>query len=335
MNNDIILEINKLWQYFRNSKDSTKDSYIPLLRDINFDVKVGEVFGIVGESGCGKTTLGKCLVGLFNACTGEIKYRDLNIIGKLNKELKEFRKNVQIIFQNPRSALNMNMQIRELIYEAVELHDKNCNINQRVDDVLRLVKLVEKKDSYPHQLSGGERRRAQIGRVLAISPKLIIADEPVASLDVSYRGLILEILLKYKKANNASMILISHDIQLINSICDRVAVMFKGRLVEIIDNPNNFSIDKSHHPYVKELYSAANYFKKKECGIEEIFKDIRKDTNKDIESFEYSGDGCPYFYRCGYVNDNNTSLISKCKSTFPELVQIKNNKIACHYLQKK
>lgn len=321
-----ILKVSNFTQYFRSREKGTQSLFIPYLRDINLSVNDGDIYGIVGESGCGKSTLGKCLVGLFSLTEGSIQYKGKEIKEWIRNSHSEFRKQVQIIFQNPRSALNMSMRVEDLIREAVKI--KYCDqtlIQENVERILHEMQIKHKRRDYPHQLSGGERRRAGLGRILAVEPTLIIADEPVSSLDVSYKGLIIDLLLKYKEKNNATIVFISHDIHLINQICNRVAVMFMGKIVEIFNNPKRFGRYKVHHPYTQELYTAAHYFKNKSINIESE----KSELFIDAEYAKYDGVGCPYFQRCELRDEMRCAL--KCKEIFPDLIKVnKNQKIACH-----
>lgn len=313
-----ILMVRNLNQYFPFNGD--KNTFTKFLSNINFSVKEGEIFGIAGESGCGKSTLGKCLAGLFNYVEGEIIFNDRNIIGMPANDKKEMRKELQIIFQNPRSALNMNMDVYSLIKEAVKIKNSNHNINKQINNIINMVKLEDKKESLPSELSGGERRRAALGRILSVEPSLIIADEPVSSLDVSYKGLIVELLINYKREYNSTTVFISHDLKLLKSICDRIGIMFKGEIVEIFNNKINFDEYYFHHPYTQELFNASKFFTE---GDESIRKNM---TFVDAETKEIKSPGCPYYYRC-YAKHKD----KHCKNYVPQLTQINDNqKIACY-----
>lgn len=326
MNDTPILELKDVIQYFPKPQNPIQSRFEPFLKNINLDINDGEVFGIVGESGCGKSTLGRCIVSLYTAVKGEINFRGKNVLKMLPHELRDFRKSVQIIFQNPRSALNMSMRVEELIEEAVRIkYTDNQKVKNRVDEIIQAMQIQHKRRDFPHRLSGGERRRAGLGRILAVEPEVIIADEPVSSLDVSYKGLIIDLLIEYKRQHNATIIFISHDIHLINQLCQRVAVMFLGRVVEVF-NPKEYKTIKHHHPYTKDLFDAALYFKDEENRVEHLF-----DQNfEDAEMAQAEDIGCIYYKRCHLKNEIN--CVALCRVEEPQLLSV-NDKIKTGFLK--
>ncbi|MCK5682885.1 ABC transporter ATP-binding protein [bacterium] len=326
--NDNILEIKNLTQYFRNSGSSSPMlSFVPFIENVSFDVKKNEIFGIVGQSGSGKTTLGRCLIGLNTAVQGSIIYNGQNLISLNQKGDNPFRKKIQMIFQNPRSALNMNMTVYELILEAVSLiENEKKQIVERSDKLIKQFELTNIKGQFPYELSGGERRRVGIARVLALAPEVLIADEPVSSLDVSIKGMIIELLMKYREESGATVIFITHDIDLINRIADRVAVMYKGHLIEIFE-PKNFDVNDKHHPYTRELYTAAEFFSNIDSKFN-LEEENQEKIKRKFENKKISNSSCPYFGRCPLHEEKNISL--KCIKETAIMKKYNNSIIACH-----
>ena len=209
----IVLKIENLIQYFRNYEFSQFVDFNPFVTHINFHINENEIFGIVGQSGSGKTTLGRCLIGLNTTMTGKIIYKNQDLIPLNQDGNNPFRKEIQMIFQNPRSALNMNMTTYELIREAVALINKDKNEIEKITEKLIVqFELVNIRNQYPYLLSGGERRRVGIARVLALSPKILIADEPVSMLDASIRTEVMNLMEDLQKKYNLTYIFITHDL---------------------------------------------------------------------------------------------------------------------------
>lgn len=250
-----LLEVKHLKKYF-NLKGSRAD-YLKAVDDISFTVNEGEVLGIVGESGCGKSTMGKTLIQLLTPTEGEILLNGENIANLSPKKVREKRRDMQIIFQDPFSSLNPRMKVYKIIEEPLvnfKIGTKEER-KQRVYEVAKQVGLTQKQlDRFPHEFSGGQRQRIGIARALVSNPKLIIADEPVSALDVSIQSQVLNIMKDLKKEMNLTYIFISHDLSVVHHFCDRIGVMYLGKLVEVADKPELFSNPK--HPYTKALLSA-------------------------------------------------------------------------------
>ncbi len=228
-------------------------SQIKAVNDVDIDVKYGETLGIVGETGSGKTTLAKLLVGLYKPTAGRIYYEGKKAIN---------RKNIQIVFQDPYNSLDPKMKIFDTLKEGLIIHNivEPSKITQRLHELLDMVQLPRASlNKYPHEFSGGERQRIAIARALSTEPKLVIYDEPVSSLDVSIQGKILHLLLDLQKRLNLSYIFISHDILVVRAISDRIAVMYKGKIVE--EGPAQQICESPSDSYTKELMSAASYGK--------------------------------------------------------------------------
>lgn len=251
MSNEKILEIKNLKQYFKLNKNKV----IKALDDISLEIYKGEVLGLVGESGCGKSTLGKSIVGINKITDGEIIYDGINISRnrKLQRELVS--NSIQFIFQDSTSSLNSRMTIGEIIAEPLKIKKVYKNKTERNEKVYEMMQLVglDKNfiDKYPYDFSGGQRQRVAIARALSTNPKLIIADEPIASLDVSMQAQIINLFKLLKNKGKLTCLFISHDLSTIRYISDRIAVIYRGRIVELAETEKLYN--NPIHPYTKSL----------------------------------------------------------------------------------
>lgn len=244
MSNDVILRIEHLKQYFGKNKDIIK-----AVDDVSLDVYKGEVLGLVGESGCGKTTIARTVMGLYNPTAGEIYY-DGKILNKKNRT-----SDIQMIFQDTMESLNPRMTVREIIAEGLVIKGDKKKLDSRVYEVLELVGLTkEHAGRYPHEFSGGQRQRIGIARALIMQPMVIIADEPVSGLDVSIQAQIINLLNDLKERMKLTIIFIAHDLSVVKYFSDRVAVMYDGKIIEMADSDTLFN--SPQHPYTKSLLSA-------------------------------------------------------------------------------
>ena len=249
-----LVEVKHLKQYF-----GTKKNVVKAIDDISFDIYEGETFGLVGESGSGKSTTGRALLRLYQPTDGEILFegKDIATLTK-GKELLEFRKEAQMIFQDPYASLDSRMKVRDIIAEGIDIHhlaSTKEERNQMVDELLETVGLNrEHANRYPHEFSGGQRQRIGIARALALNPKFIVCDEAISALDVSIQAQIVNLLKKLQKEKGLTYIFIAHDLSMVKYISDRIAVMYRGRIVEmgsaecVYTNPQ--------HAYTKSLLSA-------------------------------------------------------------------------------
>lgn len=245
-----LLEINSLNMGYKVDADDFfhKRKFVQVLNNISLNIEKGEVLGLVGESGCGKSTLGKCIMALEPINSGEILFEGKNISKFNKKELKNYRKDVQLIFQNPYSSLNPRMSIYETLKEPLEIHDicPKKEFNERIEDMLNMVGLKPTdKIKFPHEFSGGQRQRIAIARALITSPKFIVADEPVSALDVSIQAQIINLMSDLKEKLNLTMLFISHDLNIVKYLSDRIIIMQHGEIAEqgysndIFTNPQN------------------------------------------------------------------------------------------------
>jgi oligopeptide/dipeptide ABC transporter ATP-binding protein len=318
-----LLEVKGLKKYFPIKKGffNRTNGYVRAVDGVNFQVSSGETLGIVGESGCGKSTTGRSILRLIEPTEGEVFFegRDLTKLSK--EEMRRMRKDVQIIFQDPYASLNPRKTIRQILLEPLNVHEIGTK-GERIQTIEEIIEIVglkkEHLDRYPHDFSGGQRQRIGIARALVVKPKFIIADEAVSALDVSIQSQILNLLKDLKKEFNLTLIFISHDLSVIKHICDRVAVMYLGKVVEIADKQKLFQ--NPCHPYTKALLSAlpiANPRAKRERII----------LKGDLPSPANPPSGCPFHPRCEYANDI-------CKSTVPSLIEINSGQqVSCHLFQ--
>lgn len=235
-----------------------KKNEVKAIDDISFDIYEGEVFGLVGESGSGKTTVGRAILKLYDIDSGEISF-DGEVISHLKrKALHEFRKNAQMIFQDPQASLNGRMKIRDIVAEGLDIHNLTQNKEEREKKVQELLSLVGlNKDHlmrYPHEFSGGQRQRIGIARALAVEPKFIIADEPISALDVSIQAQVVNLMQKLQKEQGLTYLFIAHDLSMVKYISDRIGVMHWGKLLEIGTSEDVYN--HPIHPYTKSLLTA-------------------------------------------------------------------------------
>jgi ABC-type oligopeptide transport system ATPase subunit len=225
--------------------------------DISFAIEAGETFGLVGESGCGKTTTGRCVLRLVEPTSGDIRFKDLDVRALSSRELRRARRHLQIVFQDPYSSLNPRMRVGEIVREPLVIHRVGTR-EERAARVRSLFELVGLNPAdiakYPHEFSGGQRQRIGLARAIALEPSLVICDEPVSALDVSVQAQVVNLLLDLQARLGLTYLFIAHDLRLVRRICDRVAVMYRGRLVEVAPAERVFTAPV--HPYTKALLSA-------------------------------------------------------------------------------
>ena len=249
-----LVEVKHLKQYFGSKKNVVK-----AIDDISFEIFEGETFGLVGESGSGKSTTGRALLRLYKPTDGEILFEGKDIANlKKGKELLEFRKEAQMIFQDPYASLDGRMKVRDIIAEGIDIHGLAKTAEERdamVDELLETVGLnKEHANRYPHEFSGGQRQRIGIARALAVNPKFIVCDEAISALDVSIQAQIVNLLKRLQKEIGLTYLFIAHDLSMVKYISDRIAVMYRGRIVEI--GSAECVYNNPQHPYTKSLLSA-------------------------------------------------------------------------------
>ena len=279
---------------------------------VTLDIYQGETLGLVGESGCGKSTLGRAILRLTEPTSGQVLYRDRDLAHLSSKQLREERRHLQIIFQDPYASLNPRMTVGQIVREPLETFRlaRGREAEERVQELLETVGLSKRFiKRYPHEFSGGQRQRIGIARALAVDPDFIVADEPISALDVSIQAQIMNLLEKLRREKNLTYLFISHDLRAIRHVSDRVAVMYLGKLVEIADARTIYQ--EPLMPYTKALISAVPV---PDPQIEATRQRIMLEG--DVPSPINPPAGCPFHTRCPYA-------IDVCKEVVPQLVEIK------------
>jgi len=253
-----LVEVRHLVKQFTRSEGFlSKPSIVHAVNDVSFTVDEGETFGLVGESGSGKTTTGRCILRLIEPTSGEVRFRGDDVLAYSKEAMRQARRQMQIVFQDPYSSLNPRMRVREIIEEPLVIHSIGTRESrtERVVELYRLVGLDPATlDRYPHEFSGGQRQRIGVARALALNPSFIIADEPVSALDVSIQAQVVNLLIELQQKLGLAYLFIAHDLRLVEHICRRTAVMYLGRIVEMGNTALLFN--NPRHPYTKALLSA-------------------------------------------------------------------------------
>ncbi len=287
--------------------------------NMNFDVMPGETLCLVGESGCGKSTLGRCILQLIKATSGEVIYDGKNLREMTEDEMRPYRQDLQMIFQDPYASLNPRMTIREIIgapLDSFHLVSSAKEREQKIEEICRIIGISpEWLSKYPHEFSGGQRQRVVIARALVMHPKFVVCDEPVSALDVSIRSQVLNLMKDIQNEYGYSYLFISHDLSVVNYIGDRIAVMYLGQMVELADKKELFA--NPLHPYTQALLSA--------IPVADVrYKRERKYLEGDVPSPMNPPSGCKFHTRCPYAE-------KRCAEEMPEFRDSGNNHfVACH-----
>lgn len=316
----VLLEVQKVKKEFVTSKSLTGKplKIVHAVDSVDLTIYEGETIGVVGESGCGKSTLGRCILKLIRPTAGNVLYRGEDIT-KLNKEqMRQMRRKMQLIFQDPYASLNPRMTVLELIMAPLEAFGIGTMEErvQRVKEIMELVGMPENMmNRYPHEFSGGQRQRIVIARALVLNPEFVVCDEPVSALDVSVRAQVLNLIQELKKKKHLTYMFISHDLSVVKYISDRIAVMYLGRIVEIAEK--NELYNNPQHPYTKALLSA--------IPIPDVDNKMKREIlTGDVPSPLNPPSGCYFHTRCKYATE-------RCKTECPALHDVGNgHMVACH-----
>lgn len=318
-NKDVLIQVKNLKKYFKVGRNNI----LKAVDDVSFNIYRGETLGLVGESGCGKTTCGKTVMGLYDATGGEIVYDGVNIHSLNPREKKEFTKKAQIIFQDPYSSLNPRMTVGDIISEGIDIHGlyKGKAREEKIFEMLETVGLNKEHASrFPHEFSGGQRQRIGIARALAVEPDFIVCDEPISALDVSIQAQVVNLLIELQKTRGLTYLFIAHDLSMIKHISDRVGVMYLGSLVEFTTSDALYK--NPLHPYTKALLSAIPI-----PDPNEEREKKRIPIDGEIPSPINPLPGCKFSSRCKFA-------MEICKEKMPSLMEVgKEHFVACHMIK--
>ncbi|WP_337050364.1 oligopeptide/dipeptide ABC transporter ATP-binding protein [Priestia megaterium] len=317
-----LLEVKQLSKYF----PITNKQVLKAVDGVSFYISKGETFGLVGESGCGKSTAGRTIIGLYNRTSGEVLYKGKNVHELSEKEKFAFHRNMQMIFQDPYASLNPRSTVKEIILEPMEVHGLYSNKKEMLNRVYELLEDVglnrDHANRYPHEFSGGQRQRIGIARALALNPECIIADEPISALDVSVQAQVVNLLKKLQKEKGLTYLFIAHDLSMVKHISSRIGVMYLGHLVELTTSSELYQ--KPLHPYTQALLSAIPI---PDPDVEDNRKRIV--LKGELPSPINPPSGCVFNTRCPLA-------VAACKTQKPEWQEVEENHfVACHLYNQK
>ena len=321
--NQPLVEVKHLKEYFNINTGLFSSKPLKAVDDVSFVVHKGETLGLVGESGCGKTTVGRTLLHLYKPTDGEIWFDGKQIVTK--KDILEYRKKSAMVFQDPYSSLNPRMTVADIIAEPLDVHKMYANKKERQEKVLDLMSKVglnsEHANRYAHEFSGGQRQRIGIVRSLAMGPEFVVCDEPVSALDVSIQAQVINMFDELQEQLGLTYLFIAHDLLVVRHISDRIAVMYLGKMVELADSKEIY--DHPLHPYTKSLMSAVPLPDPKKAR-----ENKRIVLSGDIPSPLNAPSGCPFRTRCPYATD-------ACAETMPKFKEVASGHfVACHNVDK-
>ena len=321
-----LVEVKHLQQYFPAGGMGKKKQYVQAVDDVSFAIRKGETLGLVGESGCGKTTTGRTLLRLYEPTDGTIIYDGKVLFDKKEKiavDMLPYRRRMQIVFQDPYASLDPRMTIGDIVGEGIDIHHLCANAKERHDKIISLLERVglnsEHANRYPHEFSGGQRQRVGIARALAVDPEFIVCDEPVSALDVSIQAQIINLLKNLQEKRNLTYLFISHDLSVVEHISDTVGVMYLGNLVEYGETDDIFA--HPLHPYTKALFSAIPI-------PDPTIRRERIVLQGSIPSPANPPSGCKFHTRCPYATE-------RCKTEAPKQREVEpGHYVVCHLYDK-
>jgi len=320
---DILLRVEHLKKYFpvnRGNIFSRKKDYVYAVDDVSFEIRRGETLGLVGESGCGKSTTGRSILQLYRPSGGKILFEGQDLASLSAEEMRHMRKKIQVVFQDPYASLNPRMTVQEIVGEPLEIFGMlpRKDMHDRVAEILDMVGLDRSfANRYPHEFSGGQRQRIGIARALSVDPTFIVCDEPISALDVSVQAQVLNLMVELKHKLNLTYLFIAHDLDMVRHVSDRIAVMYLGTIVEIGASDELYTNPK--HPYTRALLSAVP---KPDPKSERKRK--RVILEGDVPSSINPPSGCRFRTRCAYV-------MECCAQAKPDLFETgKNHQTACY-----
>ncbi len=315
-----LLQVSDLVKEFKVRAEGGKPGVLHAVSGVSLSLQAGETLALVGESGCGKSTTGRCILRLTEPTSGSVVFNGTSLLELDHEAMRRMRRNLQIVFQDPQASLHPRMTVRKLLAEPLQVHGMaKADIPGRIEELLRLVHLrPEFLDRYPHEFSGGQRQRVGIARALAINPALLVLDEPVSALDVSIQAEIMKLLVELRERLGLSYLFIAHDLAVVRQIADRVAVMYLGRIVET--GPADVLYSNPQHPYTQALLSAVPIPDPTiELGRQRIV--LQGDLPSPIDP----PSGCRFRTRCWRADE-------RCATEQPTLTAVQGaHEVACHY----
>ncbi|MBP3673855.1 MAG: ATP-binding cassette domain-containing protein [Oscillospiraceae bacterium] len=317
---EVLLSVSHLKKYFKMGKDAT----LKAVDDVSFEIYKGETLGMVGESGCGKTTCGRTCIGLYDRTEGEVLYKGKDVHNIAGKDKQAFKKAVQMVFQDPYGSLDPRMTVAEIIGEGIDIHHLAKNRHERQEMIYKYLELVglnrEHANRFVHEFSGGQRQRIGIARALAVQPEFIVLDEPISALDVSIQAQIVNLLIDLQKKMGLTYLFVAHDLSMVKHISDRVAVLYLGTLVELTTSEELYA--HPMHPYTQALLSAIPI---PDPEVEQERDAMKIRLEGEVPSPINTPPGCKFKGRCKYATDI-------CAQEMPPLVDVGNGHfVACHH----